>query len=163
MTSGITFRRPTDADYATIVRVVDDWWDERRQAEQLPRFWLQHFCGTSWLAEDATGRLAGFVVGFVSPAEPATAYCHLIGTAPNLRRSGIGRALYERFFDDARTAGARRVVAMAWPGSPTATRFHARLGFEPQIGPGSQNLYGLPAFADYEFGRADRAVFVREL
>ena len=111
----IRYRRPTEADYLTVVRVVDDWWGGRRMDVLLPRLWLQHFTGTSWLAETDDGRLAGFLIGFLSPDHPDQAYCHMIATNPNLRQRGIGGELYARFFADARAAGRHRVVAITWP------------------------------------------------
>jgi GNAT superfamily N-acetyltransferase len=163
VTDDLSFRRPTEADYASIAAVVDDWWGERRTVDQLPRLWLRHFTGTSWLAEDATGRLAGFLIGFISPDEPSTAACLLVGVTPGRRRRGLGRQLYERFAGDGRQAGARRLEAAVWPGDPIAVRFHRGLGFEPRAGPGTQRLYGTPSFADYDFGRLDRALFERAL
>jgi GNAT superfamily N-acetyltransferase len=163
MTDDLRFRRPTEADYPVIVTVVDDWWAERRTVDQLPRLWLRHFAGSSWLAEDAAGKLAGFLVGFVSPGDPSTAVCVFVGVAPSRRRQGLGRALYERFAADARRAGARRLEAAVWPGDPIAVRFHRGLGFEPHGGPGTQRLYGTPSFPDYDFGRLDRALFERAL
>ena len=160
---GITFRRPTEADYPGMVRVIDDWWGGRKVDVLLPRMWLQHFTGTSWLAETQDGRLAGFLVGFHSPDRPNVAYCHLIVTNPNLRRRGLGRALYERFFDDALRAGRREIRAITWPGNRAAIDFHRALGFEVEAGPGSQNLYGTPAQAGYDFDREDRAILVRNL
>jgi ribosomal protein S18 acetylase RimI-like enzyme len=160
---GITFRRPTEADYPGIVRVIDDWWGGRKVDILLPRMWLQHFTGTSWLAETEDGRLAGFLVGFHSPDRPNVAYCRLIATNPNLRRRGLGRALYERFFDDALRAGRREIRAITWPGNRAAIDFHRALGFEVEAGPGSQNLYGTPAQAGYDFDREDRAILVRNI
>ena len=157
------FRRPTETDYAAIAGVVDDWWGERRQVDQLPRLWLQHFTGTSWLAEDDAGRLLGFLVGFISPDDPTTAVCHMIGVAPGHRRRGVGRDLYGRLQADALAAGARRLVAVAWPGDPIAVRFHLGLGFEPRTGPGTQRLYGSPSVPEYDFGRVDRVIFERNL
>ena len=159
----VTFRRPTEADYAAVSRVIDDWWGGRQLDHLLPRLWLQHFTGTSWLAETADGRLAGFLVGFLSPDKPDVAYCHLVVTNPNLRRRGLGRALYERFFDDAR-AGERNVVsAITWPANRTSIAFHRALGFEIQGGPESQNLYGTPAWAGYDFDGEDRTILSRRL
>lgn len=160
---GITFRRPTEADYPAITRVIDDWWGGRQLDHLLPRLWLQHFTGTSWLAETADGRLAGFLVGFLSPDKLNVAYCHLIATDPNLRRRHLGRALYERFFDDARAGGRHVVTAITWPANHPSIAFHRALGFEVQSGPGSQNLYGTPATADYDFDREDRAVLTRAI
>ena len=37
----------------------------------------------------------------------------------------------------------------------------AALGFEPQAGPGSSRIYGLPAFADWDGAGEDRVLLVR--
>jgi GNAT superfamily N-acetyltransferase len=160
---GISYRRPTEADYATIVHVIDDWWGGRGMDHLLPRLWLQHFTGTSWLAETDDGQLAGFLVGFHSPDQGGVACCHLIATNPNLRSRGIGRALYERFFADARAAGRHEVRAVTWPGNRPSIAFHLALGFSIEAGPGSQNLYGIPAQPDYDFEREDRTILVRTI
>ena len=160
---GVTFRRPTEADYAAISRVIDDWWGGRQLDHLLPRLWLQHFTGTSWLAEDPDGRLVGFLIGFLSPDKPEVAYCHLVAANPNLRRRGLGRALYERFFDDARANGRTVISAITWPANHASIGFHRAVGFEIQTGPGSQKLYGTPAEAGYDFDREDRAILVRRL
>ena len=163
MSDDLRFRRPTEADHARVVGQVDDWWGGRRMHEILPRLWFQHFTGTSWVVEDADGRLVGFLVGFISPDHPTDAYIHMVGTSPNHRRSGLGRALYERFYEDAKAAGARRVTAITWPGNRVSVGFHRAMGFEPADGPGTQNLYGTPAYADYDADGDDRVAFSREL
>jgi ribosomal protein S18 acetylase RimI-like enzyme len=160
---GIRFRRPTEADYPAISRVIDDWWGGRRMDVLLPRLWLQHFTGTSWLAETDDGRLAGFLIGFLSPDQPDVAYCHMVATNPNLRRTGLGRALYERFFADARAGGRQRVEAVTWPANRASLAFHRAMGFGVQARPGSQNLYGTPAQAGYDFDREDRAILIRSV
>ena len=158
---GIRFRRPTEADYPTVVRVIDDWWGGRKMDVLLPRLWLQHFTGTSWLAEAPDGRLAGFLIGFHSPDQANVAYCRMIATNPNIRQRGLGRALYERFFEDARAADRHEVRAITWPGNRASIAFHRAIGFEVEAGPGSQNLYGTPAQAGYDFDREDRTILVR--
>ncbi|HUQ43803.1 MAG TPA: GNAT family N-acetyltransferase [Candidatus Limnocylindria bacterium] len=159
----IRFRRPTEADYPAISRVIDEWWGGRQLDHLLPRLWLQHFTGTSWLAEQSDGGLGGFLIGFLSPDQPDTAYCHLVAARPNVRRRGLGRELYQRFFEDARAARRTRVTAITWPANKPSIAFHRALGFEVQAGPGSQNLYGIPAVAGYDFDREDRAVMVRAI
>ena len=160
---GITFRRPTEADYPAMVRVIDDWWGGRDMEWLLPRLWVQHFSSTSWLAESEHDGLAGFLVGFLSQDRADTAYCRLIATNPNVRRQGLARELYEHFFEDARAAGRSRVVAITWPGNRASIAFHRALGFEVDAGPGTQNLYGTPAYPAYDFEREDRAVLTKEL
>ena len=159
----VRFRRPTEADHARIVGLVDEWWGGRRMSALLPRLWLQHFTGTSWIAEDADGELLGFLVGFISPDDPEVGYVHMIASNPNRRRHGLGSALYARFFADVGRRGVRRVKAITWPGNRTSVGFHRSIGFRPDDGPGTQNLYGSPAYADYDGDGEDRVVFVREL
>ena len=163
MSDDLTFRRPTEADHAPIVRQVDDWWGGRRMHDLLPRLWFQHFTGTSWLAEDASGHPVGFLVGFDSPDHPGVAYIHMIGVNPNLRRSGLATRLYERFFADARGRGVHTVHAITWPGNRISVAFHTSLGFVPSSGPGTQNLYGTVAYPDYDYPGDDRVAFTKDL
>jgi ribosomal protein S18 acetylase RimI-like enzyme len=159
----IRFRRPTEADHATIVGIVDEWWGGRQMHQLLPRLWFQHFTATSWVAATDSGRPAGFLVGFVSADDPTTAYVHMIGTDPNHRRHGLGRALYQLFIDDVQARGATRVRAITWPGNRVSVGFHEALGFRPTDGDGSQNLYGTLAFPDYDGPGDDRVVFERSV
>ena len=163
MSDEIRFRRPVEADYATVVELVDEWWGGRRLRALLPRLWFQHFRGTSWIAEDVDGTLLGFVVGFLSPDEPDEAYAHMIGTNPNRRRRGVGRALYDHFFDDVRAAGRHRVRAVTWPGNRVSVDFHRRIGFRTDDGPGTVSIYGVPAYPDYDGDGQDRVMFVLDL
>jgi GNAT superfamily N-acetyltransferase len=159
----VVFRRPREADHAVIVRLVDEWWGGRRMHELALRLWFQHFTGTSWIADDRDGQLLGFLIGFVSPDDPETGYVHMIATNPNRRRHGLGAELYRRFFDDVARRGVRRVKAITWPGNRVSVGFHRSIGFRVDDGPGTQNLYGSPAYPDYDGDDDDRVVFVREL
>lgn len=163
MSYGFRFRRPVEADHAQLVGRVDEWWGGRKLHQLLPRLWLQHFTGTSWVVEDQNGSPIGFLVGFVSPDHPDQAYVHMVATSPNHRGAGLGRALYERFFDDVRARGIHRVTAITWPGNRISVSFHRAMGFTPFDGPGTQRLYGTPAYADYDAEGDDRVVFSREV
>jgi ribosomal protein S18 acetylase RimI-like enzyme len=159
----LAFRRPVEADHRQIADLIDEWWGGQRIHHLLPRLWFRHFARTSWVAETADGRLAGFLVGFVSPDRPDEAYVHLLATNPNLRRSGVGRELYDRFFEDVRGRGVARVSAVAWPDNRSAVAFHQALGFSVDAGPGTRPIHGLPAYPDYDGDRDDRVVLTRDL
>lgn len=163
MSTDLRFRRPVEADHPFLVDRVDEWWGGRKLHQLLPRLWLQHFTGTSWVVEDANGAIVGFLVGFISPDHPDIAYIHMVATSPNHRGAGLGRALYERFFADVRSRGVRRVKAITWPGNRVSVGFHRAMGFVPDEGPGTQRLYGAPAYPDYDAEGDDRVVFSREL
>ena len=159
----LRFRRPRPEDHPRLVEVVDEWWGGRRMRSLLPRLWLEHFTGTSWIAERGDGRLAGFLVGFIGQDDPSIAYAHMIATDPNRRRGGLGRDLYHRFFADARARGATRVTAITWPGNRVSIAFHRAVGFRVDDGPGTQPLYGTPAHPDHDGDGEDRVVFLLDL
>jgi len=114
-------------DYEAIVAVVDDWWG-RPVVSSLPRLFLDHFWSTSRVAEDQRG-LAGFLIAFVSPSDPALAYVHFVGVRQDQRRSGLARQLYEDFADHARQQGSAELRAITAPSNTPSIRFHQGLGF----------------------------------
>lgn len=162
-TDDLTFRRPTEADHPRLAGVIDEWWGGRRMRALLPRLWLQHFSSTSWVVERIDGRIEGFVVAFISQDDPSIGYVHMIAANPNRRRSGIGRALYERAFSDLAGHGARRVTAVTWPGNRQSVAFHLAMGFHIDDGPGTQKIYSITAYPDYDGEGEDRVVFLRDL
>jgi|SRR5450432_2591093 ribosomal protein S18 acetylase RimI-like enzyme len=159
----IRLRRPVEADHSRLVAIVDNWWGGRRLHDLLPRLWLQHFTGTSWIAETADSELAGFLIGFVSPDDPHLAYIHMVATNPAIRMQAIGRTMYEAFFEDVARRGAREVKAITWTGNAVSIGFHRAMGFRNLDGPGTREIMGVPAFPDYEYSGEDRVVFVRAL
>ena len=124
----VTLRTASPSDYDAIVGVVDEWWG-RPIADLLPRLFLDHFWRTSTVAESPEGARVGFLVGILSPSDPEQAYIHFVGIAPESRGLGLGRRLYERFFETARDAGCRRVGAVTSPTNSASIAFHRRMGF----------------------------------
>jgi ribosomal protein S18 acetylase RimI-like enzyme len=158
-TEQLRFRRPTEADHARVLAVMEQWWGglggeegARHRASLLPRLFFQHFTTTSTVVEHPDGRLAAFLVGFLSPAQPGTAYVHFVGVDPAVRRSGLGAALYRRFFEHAARAGATTVHAITSPRNTQSIAFHRALGFT--VG---------PVRADYDGPGNDRVCFARPL
>jgi predicted GNAT superfamily acetyltransferase len=123
----VAVRNARPDDYDTIAAVVDAWWG-RPILVVLPRLFLDHFHDTSLVAE-RDGDLAGFLVGFLSPARPLEAYVHVVGVAPDLRRTGLARDLYTRFFALAAGRGRTVVSAVTSPVNTGSVAFHRRLGF----------------------------------
>jgi ribosomal protein S18 acetylase RimI-like enzyme len=123
----VTIRHAEPDDYPRVIDVLDDWWGGRPMAAMLPKLFFIHFRDTSFVAEQ-DGELAGFLCGFRSQTFEDEAYCHFIGVDPARRGSGLGRELYERFFD----AIAPRSVVRAVTGTVNerSIAFHRAIGFE---------------------------------
>ena len=120
-------RHAEPSDHARVSAVVDEWWGGRQMAAMLPKLFFVHFRETSFVAED-DGRLAGFLCGFRSQTFDDEAYIHFVGVDPAQRGSGLGRELYERFFE---AVEPRTVVrAVTSPVNESSVAFHRSLGFE---------------------------------
>jgi ribosomal protein S18 acetylase RimI-like enzyme len=118
----------------------------------LPKLFFLHFEGTSFVAEDDEGRLVAFLIGFVSQTDPAEAYIHFVGVAPEQRGSGVGRELYERFFAVANRLGCNVVRCVTSPANTDSVAFHEALGFEvDRVAP------------DYDGPGEDRVLFLKPL
>ena len=161
--STATFRRPVEADHATVIGRIDDWWPGRRGRAAVERWWFRHASAGSWVADDEDGRLIGFALAQSSPDDPSIGLLHAVVVSPNRRRHGIGRALVERVVDDLRVRDGQRLEATSWPGDPPVTRFLRGIGFVPDEGPGTMRLYGTPAYPDYEGDGEDRTRWTRDL
>jgi ribosomal protein S18 acetylase RimI-like enzyme len=126
----LTVRHAQPSDYGRIIQHVNVWWGGREMAPMLPKLFFLHFEGTSFVAESEDGALAGFLVGFLSQTDDDEAYVHFVGVAPAERGSGVGRTLYETFFDTARANGRRTVRCVTSPVNEASIAFHEALGFE---------------------------------
>ena len=120
-------RHAEPADYAAVIGVIDEWWGGRPMAAMLPKLFFVHFRDTSFVAEE-DGRVVGFLCGFRSQTFEDEAYIHFVGVDPGARAHGLGRALYERFFE---AVAPRTVVrAVTAPVNERSVSFHRALGFE---------------------------------
>ncbi|MDX6453052.1 MAG: hypothetical protein QOH16_3101 [Gaiellaceae bacterium] len=120
-------RHAEPADYGRVIEVIDHWWGGREMAAMLPKLFFVHFRDTSFVAEE-NGELAGFICGFRSQTYADEAYVHFVGVDPGRRTSGLGRALYERFFE---AVAPRTVVrAVTAPVNERSVAFHRAIGFE---------------------------------
>src|SRR5688500_10538826 len=128
MADTLRLRHAEAADYPVVIARVDGWWGGRPMRGMLPRLFFVHFRPTSFVAE-IDGRLVGFLVGFVSQSCPEVAYVHFVGVDPAARGAGVGRALYERFFETTYALGCREVQAVTAAGNAASIAFHRRLGF----------------------------------
>jgi ribosomal protein S18 acetylase RimI-like enzyme len=121
-------------------------------APMLPKLFFIHFEGTSFVAEDAEGELLGFVCGFLSQTADDEAYIHFVGVTPDDRGEGLGRTLYEHFFEEVRANGRTVVRCVTSPLNQGSLAFHQALGFEVER-----------IAEDYDGPGEDRALLVKQL
>jgi predicted GNAT superfamily acetyltransferase len=158
----VTFqiRQLSTADYPSVISVIDQWWGGRQMADQLPRLFFEHFTDTSFAAE-RDRRLAGFLAGFISQSRRGEAYIHFVGVDPAERGNGLGRLLYETFFQAAEARRCVLVRAVTSPVNRGSVAFHQRMGF--RLEPGDADVDGIPVSSGYDGRGGDRVRFIRSL
>ncbi len=160
----VLIRNLREEDFSFLRSVVNDWWGGRPIADLMPRYLFQHFQSTAFTAvkDDASHAIVGFLVGFVSETHPEQAYIHLVGVDPTYRGRGLGRELYERFFETVRPRGCRYVRAITSPVNAGSIRFHRHMGFEVEGGDATMPD-GTSIHSNYSGDGQARVCFVKDL
>lgn len=154
------FRHAEASDYQPIISVINEWWGGRAMADMLPKLFFVHFRQTSFVVEK-DGGIIGFLIGFVSQTFPYEAYIHFIGVHPHYRKKGLGRALYEHFFQAVKELGCKRVRCVTSPVNKDSIKFHLRIGFS--IEQSSYTKEGIFVMKDYDGHGEDRVLFSKLL
>jgi GNAT superfamily N-acetyltransferase len=156
----VTLRHLRPDDFPAVVAVADEWWDGRQMAPLFHRLYFDHFGSTSFVAE-RDGRIVGFLIGFLSPSQPAVAYSHLVAVDPAERGQGIGRRLYDTFTELARHDGRQEIHAICVPSNKTSIAFHRGIGF--QIVPGDAVEDGVSVHTGYRWDGAARVRLLKSI
>jgi ribosomal protein S18 acetylase RimI-like enzyme len=157
---GYSIRNGIPDDHGRIISVMKDWWGGRDLSSAMLKVFFIHFRNTIFIVEKEN-ELAGFLVGYFIPLWPEEAYIHFVGTNPNMRKIGIGRLLYEHFFDLCKEHGRTTVRACTAPVNADSIEFHRRMGFE--IEPGNAEIGGWPVTLDYLGKNDHKVLFVKKL
>jgi ribosomal protein S18 acetylase RimI-like enzyme len=158
--TNIKTRNLKESDYLPIKTVINDWWGGRQMADLLPRLFFTHFRNTSFVVEEE-GQIVAFLVGFLSQTHPGEAYIHFVGVHPDYRQKGLGRHLYDRFFETVKQSGVHTVRCITSPVNKGSIAYHTKMGFLME--PGDVVEEGVPVHKDYDGPGRDRVLFVKKL
>jgi predicted GNAT superfamily acetyltransferase len=140
--SGMRVREATAADYAAIRTLNNSAVPHVNALSEEEFAWLSSHANFLRLAEDATG-LLGFALVLPSGGEywsenyrwftarfDRFVYLDRVVVAPQARRRGVGRALYEALFHYASDTWPRLTLEVNLrPPNPDSVQFHEALGF----------------------------------
>jgi L-amino acid N-acyltransferase YncA len=133
---------------AEILADLPAFWGDRDMHALHHPVWLHQFASGAVVARD-DDVLVGYVLGAITAQ--GLAYAHLIAVRADARRRGVGRRLYEAFFDGAQNQGAHHVEAITTTANTASIAFHERLGFTADI------------VTEYAGADAPRILFTRPL
>ncbi|HPI92058.1 MAG TPA: GNAT family N-acetyltransferase [Deltaproteobacteria bacterium] len=156
----MSIRHVLPSDYLPVISVLNEWWGGRNMSDMLPRLFFVHFQDTGFVVEHEE-RIVGFLVGFFSQTFADQAYIHFAGIHPGFRRKGLGRILYESFFDAAKENGRRVVKSVTSPANKASIAFHLAMGF--QVDKADTVVDGISVSGAYDGPGGDRVLFSRKL
>jgi predicted GNAT superfamily acetyltransferase len=159
-TLGTSVRAIRESDHVTVTSVVNEWWESRDMAWLLPRLFFQHFADTSFAVEE-DGELIAFLIGFVSQSREGEAYIHFVGVRPDRRKEGIGRHLYELFFEEVEKRRCTKVGCITSPVNEGSIAFHSAMGFS--LKESDTEIDGVSVHRHYDGPGRDRVVFEKGL
>lgn len=139
-------RNAMSEDHPRIINVMKDWWGGRDLTHMLPRLFLKHFNDTSFVVEK-DGHLIAFLVGFLSQSCPQEGYIHFAGVDPSFQGKGVGKTLYQHFFELCKKNKRNMVRSCTSPVNKDSIAFHTKIGFK--ISQGDSEMEGIPVTLDY--------------
>ena len=160
MRKNITIRKAKLSNHASIISALKDWWGGRDLTAMLPRLFLNHFYDTSFVIE-SRNMMIGFLIGFLSPSIKNEAYVHFMGIHPDFRKKGLGKTVYERFFEICREQKRTIVRACTSPVNTGSIAFHRKIGF--QIEPGDDEIDEIPVTRNYNRPDDHKVLFKRPI
>lgn len=146
MPKDITIRKAKPSDHADVIAALQSWWGGRDLTAMLPKLFLNHFYDTSFMIEQK-GQMIGFLIGFMSPALENEAYVHFMGIQPDFRNKGLGKTVYEHFFELCRSQNRKVIRACTSPVNKDSVVFHEKIGF--RVESGDDEIDGIPVTRDY--------------
>lgn len=155
----VTLRCVRPSEYDDVMQLVTRWSRGRSFGITLPRTFFLHFANTSLVMLEGD-EITGVLIGFRSQTEP-TAFIHFASIAPGSRRRGLGRRLYEHFFELSAELGCTAVQAITPPINSTLIAFHRQLGFDVIDGGGF--CCGIAVSPDFAGPGQHRVLFRRRL
>lgn len=136
------------------------WWGGRDFTSSVLKIFFIHFSDTTYIAE-INNDLIGFLVGFLSQSDKNAGYIHFVGVHPDYRKSGVGRLLYQRFFDACKANDRSVVKSCTSPVNKLSIAFHLRMGFV--IEPGDGIVDGVPVTMNFLRENDPKVLFKKEL
>jgi ribosomal protein S18 acetylase RimI-like enzyme len=158
--SDIRIRNGRPSDHEKVISIMPDWWDGRDLTSMLPKVFFIHFHNTIYCAE-LKNEFVGFLVGFFSQTDEQVGYIHFVGVHPGYRKTGIGRLLYQKFYDACKINNRSIVKSCTSPINKLSINFHKRIGFEIESGDGI--IDDVPVTLNYLGKNNPKVLFRKEL
>ena len=156
----IEIRNAKPSDYSRVIQIMPEWWGGRDLSSSVLKVFFIHFCNTTFIAQKGN-ELVGFLVGFLSQTDSKEGYIHFVGVHPDMRKIGLGRNLYQKFFEVCLLHSRSIVRSCTSPVNKLSIGFHQHIGFT--IEPGDSEVDGVFVTMNYLLENYPMVLFKKEL
>jgi len=142
-------------DFDQITKDISDFWGSDRTLHLHHPYLVYEFGNTAFVIKE-NGVVIAYLFGFFSQTENV-GYIHLIGVREKYQKQGLGKLLYDKFIQIAKSQGIQRIKAITTPTNNKSINFHQK-----KIGMtllGLPNQEGINVIRDYSGKNNDRVVF----
>ncbi len=158
--SAIVIRKADPADYHRVTSVMPEWWNGRDLSSAALKIFFIHFHETTFIAE-IDKSLVGFLIGFFSQSRREEGYIHFAGVHPEYRNIGLGRKLYENFFEVCRADSRTVIRSCTSPINKLSINFHQHMGFI--IEQGDAVIDSVSVTTNYLYNGEPKVLFVKNI
>lgn len=156
----LKIRKSRPSDHENVISVMPNWWEGRDLTSAVLKIFFVHFGNTTYIAE-LNDDMVGFLVGFLSQSDESVGYIHFAGVHPNHRKIGVGRFLYQKFYDFCIARNRSIIKSCTSPINKLSIDFHLRMGFV--IEPGDGVVDGVPVTMNFLRKNDPKVLFRKEL
>ncbi len=159
----LKIRNALEEDFVAIAELAEDCSPMATERKSIYHIFTKFFKSTSLVAELPSGKIAGFLLGFISQENPEEAYIHLLGIDSKVRRRGVGKALVEKFLDISTLKGCKKVLLITKPINWNSISFYRKLEFLEDKSQDTINIMGVSAVRNYDGMGEHMVVFYKLL
>ncbi|NYB51378.1 MAG: GNAT family N-acetyltransferase [Methanobacteriaceae archaeon] len=133
------------------------------ERNSIYHIFTKFFNNTSLVAEEESGNIIAFLLGFISQVNPGEAYIHLLCVDPRFRRNKIASMLIEKFTDLVSIRGCRKMFLITGPENRTAQKLYKKMGFEAVKNDKTMEIKGISVVKDYNGPGDHKVLFYRDI
>jgi L-2,4-diaminobutyric acid acetyltransferase len=146
---GLKLDQPRPEDGAALWRIARDSEVLDLNSSYSYLMWCRDHAGTSIVARDARGEVAGFITGYLRPSQPRTLFVWQVAVDQGQRGRGLAAAMLDALV--ARTAGEHGVAAVettVTPGNAPSNRLFASFARRHDVPLRREVLFGAELFPE---------------
>jgi len=148
----------TKADFDQILADITDFWGNDHTLKLHHPILLYEFGNSAYVIKEGN-LIVAYLFGFISQTAPV-GYIKFVGVRRTHQRRGLGRQLYNKFTEFAKSKGCTELKAITSPTNKVSIAFHKSFGMELSGEPGEE---GVLVVKNYGGPGIDRVVFRKKI